>query len=324
MASIKEIKKPVEQNIDAFEKYFKDNLKSKVALLDIITKYIIKRKGKQIRPLFVFLTAGMLGKINESTNRAAALIELMHTATLIHDDVVDDSHMRRGAFSINALWKNKVAVLVGDYLLSKGLLISLENKEFEILEIITKSVKQMSEGELLQLEKARKLDIDENVYFDIITKKTAVLIAACLATGAISVGADKQTVNEMWQAGIYAGIAFQIKDDLLDYQSTNLIGKPVGNDIKERKLTLPLIYALKNASTNEKKHIIKLLKKKNKPDKIVSEIHSFALEKGGIIYSEKIMVEYKNKALKIIEQYENNEIKKSLMQLIDFLINRKK
>lgn len=324
MSRIDEIKQPVNKHLAHFEGYFRENLKSNVALLDIITKYIVKRKGKQIRPLFVFLTAGMLGEINESTNRAAALIELMHTATLVHDDVVDDSHMRRGAFSINALWKNKIAVLVGDYLLSKGLLISLENKEFQILEIITKAVKQMSEGELLQLEKARKLDINEEVYFDIITKKTAVLIAACLASGAASVKQEQQTIDKMWQAGINAGIAFQIKDDLFDYLETNIIGKPVGNDIKERKLTLPLIYALKNASTNEQKHILKLLKKKKKTDKIVSEIHNFAISKGGMEYSEKVMLNYKNKAIEILSNIPQNDFKKSLIDLINFSVERKK
>ncbi len=324
MSNIDKIKTPVNEHLLHFEKFFRDSVKSNVALLDIVTKYILKRKGKQIRPLFVFLTAKMLGEINESTNRAAALIELMHTATLVHDDVVDDSNMRRGAFSINALWKNKIAVLVGDFLLSKGLLISLENKEYKILEIISRAVKEMSEGELLQLEKARKLDINENVYFEIITKKTAVLIAACLATGAQSVGAGEQMVKQMWEVGINAGIAFQIKDDLFDYMQTSIIGKPTGNDIRERKLTLPLIYALRNASKSEQTKILRLLKKKKKSDKIVNQIHSFAVKNGGLEYSDKKMNEYKNKAINLLDNISESDAKTQLISLITYLIERKK
>jgi len=322
MSVINEIKEPVKTELKSFEPYFRDAVKSNVSLLNIVTKYIIKRKGKQMRPLFVFLTAKMLGKTTASTNRAAALIELMHTATLVHDDVVDDAHTRRNAFSINALWKNKIAVLVGDFLLSKGLLISLENEEYGVLRIITDAVKEMSEGELLQLEKSRKLDIDETVYYEIITKKTAVLIAACLSSGAKSVNADDSIVKQMWEVGIAAGISFQIKDDLFDYQQINLTGKPSGNDIKERKLTLPLIYALKNASKAKQKHILHLLKKKKKTNAVVNEIHSFAKNNGGIEYTNKQMLKYNNKAISLLNNIEDNESKQSLIKLITYSVER--
>ena len=324
MSVISKIKKPVENELENFEPYFRNAVKSNVSLLNIVTNYIIKRKGKQMRPLFVFLTAKMLGKTTESTNRAAALIELMHTATLVHDDVVDDAHTRRSAFSINALWKNKIAVLVGDFLLSKGLLISLENEEYGVLRIITDAVKEMSEGELLQLEKSRNLDINEDVYYEIITKKTAVLIAACLSSGAKSVNANNNLVKQMWEVGIAAGISFQIKDDLFDYQQTNLTGKPSGNDIQERKLTLPLIYALKNASNSEQKHILRLLKKKKKTANIVNEIHSFAKNNGGIEYTKKQMLMYNNKAIELLNNIDDNEAKQSLIQLINYSVERNK
>ena len=324
MSRLDEIKKPIENELKEFEPFFRKAVKSKISLLDIVTNYIIKRKGKQMRPMFVFLSAKMLGEINQSSYRAAALIELMHTATLIHDDVVDDSHMRRGVFSINALWKNKIAVLVGDFLLSKGMLIALENEEYELLKIVSKAVRDMSEGELLQIEKARKLDIEEDVYFEIIKKKTAVLIAACMATGGKSVGLDKENVDKLWQVGELAGIAFQIKDDLFDYQKTNLTGKPSGNDIKERKLTLPLIYALNKSTKSEQKHILSLLKKKNKTDKIVSEITDFAKQKAGLEYTEKTMIEYSEKSLQLLSEFPDNEARKSLVDLINYSITRKK
>ena len=324
MSVINKIKKPVETELKCFEPYFRDAVKSNVSLLNIVTNYIIKRKGKQMRPLFVFLTAKMLGETTDSTNRAAALIELMHTATLVHDDVVDDAHTRRNAFSINALWKNKIAVLVGDFLLSKGLLISLENEEYGVLRIITDAVKEMSEGELLQLEKSRKLDINEDTYYEIITKKTAVLIAACLSSGAKSVNANDKLIKQMWEVGIAAGISFQIKDDLFDYQQTNLTGKPSGNDIKERKLTLPLIYALKNASKTEQKHILHLLKKKKKTNTVVNEIHSFAKNNGGIEYTKKQMLMYNNKAIELLSNIKDSEAKRSLIQLIKYSVERDK
>ncbi len=324
MSRLDEIKKPVENELKEFEPFFRKAVKSKISLLDVVTNYIIKRKGKQMRPMFIFLSAKMLGEINQTSYRAAALIELMHTATLIHDDVVDDSHMRRGVFSINALWKNKIAVLVGDFLLSKGMLIAIENEEYELLKIVSKAVRDMSEGELLQIEKARKLDIEEDVYFEIIRKKTAVLIASCMATGGKSVGIGKQEVDKLWQVGELAGIAFQIKDDLFDYQKTNLTGKPSGNDIKERKITLPLIYALNKSSKSEQKHILSLLKKKNKTDKIVSEITNFAKQKGGLEYTEKTMIEYKEKSLQLLDEFPDNNAKSSLIDLINYSITRKK
>lgn len=324
MSALNKIKQPVANNLNNFNIYYKDAVKSNVALLNIVTKYIIKQKGKQMRPLFVFLTAKMLGEINESTNRAAALIELMHTATLVHDDVVDNSHKRRGAFSINALWKNKIAVLVGDFLLSKGLLISLENEEYGVLKIITDAVKEMSEGELLQLEKAKKLDINEDVYFEIITKKTAVLIAACLASGAKSVNANNEIIQKLWNIGIAIGISFQIKDDLLDYQSSDLIGKPTGNDIKERKLTLPLIYALKQVSKTDQKYILRQLKKKKKSNKLINEIHSFTTKNGGLDYANKQMLIYKNKAITLLDEFPQNDSKDSLIGLINYSVDRRK
>jgi octaprenyl-diphosphate synthase len=324
MNLLEKIGKPVEDNLKQFEPYFRNSIKTNVSLLNIITNYIIKRKGKQMRPLFVFLTAKMLGEPTETTKRAASLIELMHTATLIHDDVVDDAHIRRNAFSINALWKNKIAVLVGDFLLSKGLLISLENEEYGILKIITDAVKEMSEGELLQLEKSRKLNITEEIYYQIITKKTAVLIASCMATGAKSVNVSNDVVQKMWEIGINAGISFQIKDDLFDYQNTNLIGKPTGNDIKERKLTLPLIFSLKNASENQRKHILSLMKIKNKSNKIIDEIHSFAKNNGGIEYSHNQMVAYKNTAINLLADFPDNNAKQSLKELINYVIDRNK
>ena len=324
MSNIKKIQSPIKDELAKFEPFFRKSVKSNISLLDIVTNYIIKRKGKQMRPMFVFLTAKMLGDITESTHRASALIELMHTATLIHDDVVDDSHMRRGVFSINALWKNKIAVLVGDFLLSKGMLIALENEEYDLLKIVSKAVRDMSEGELLQIEKARKLDIDEDVYFNIIRKKTAVLIASCLATGGKSVGAEPEQVEKLWKIGELAGIAFQIKDDLFDYQKTNLTGKPSGNDIKERKLTLPLIYALNKSSKSKQKHILSLLKKKNKPDKIISEITNFAKENKGLEYTEKMMIQYKDDALKLLNEFPENEARESLIELINYSITRVK
>jgi len=324
MSNLKNIQSPIKNELAEFEPFFRKSVKSNISLLDIVTNYIIKRKGKQMRPMFVFLTAKMLGKITESTYRASALIELMHTATLIHDDVVDDSNMRRGVFSINALWKNKIAVLVGDFLLSKGMLIALENEEYDLLKIVSKAVREMSEGELLQIEKARKLDIDEDVYFNIIRKKTAVLIASCLATGGKSVGADTEQVEKLWKVGELAGIAFQIKDDLFDYQKTNLTGKPSGNDIKERKLTLPLIHALKNTSKSEQKHILSLLKKKNKSDKIISEITNFAKENNGLEYTERMMIQYKDEALNLLNEFTKNEAREALIELINYSITRVK
>lgn len=325
MNKLNQIKQPIEQEIKEFEPRFRASMKSRVSLLDKIMHYIIKRKGKQMRPMFVFLTAKAFGKTTDSTYRAAAMIELLHTATLVHDDVVDDANKRRGFFSINAIWKNKIAVLVGDYLLSKGLLLAVENEEFELLRIMSNSVREMSEGELLQIEKARKLDITESVYYDIIRQKTATLIASCCASGANSVGADAATIEKMRLFGEYTGIAFQIKDDLFDYGSDGeTIGKPTGIDIKEKKMTLPLIYALNNATSSEKRKIIKIVKKHNEDKKKVKEVINFVIKTGGIAYAQKAMHSYKDKALAILKEFEQNEANKALAELVIYTTERTK
>jgi len=325
MSKLDQIKKPIEKEIKEFEPRFRESMKSRVSLLDKIMHYIVMRKGKQMRPMFVFLSAKVFGKTTDSTYRAAAMIELLHTATLVHDDVVDDANKRRGFFSINAIWKNKIAVLVGDYLLSKGLLLAVENDEFELLRIMSNSVREMSEGELLQIEKARKLDITEKVYYDIIRQKTATLIASCCASGANSVGMDKATIERMRLFGEYTGIAFQIKDDLFDYGSDGeTIGKPTGIDIKEKKMTLPLIYALSKASSSDKRRIIRNVKKHNENKKKVKEVINFVIETGGIEYAQKAMHDYKDKALAILKEFEQNEANKALAELVIFTTERKK
>lgn len=325
MVSLKEIKKPIEKEIAEFEPRFRASMKSRVSLLDKIMHYIIKRKGKQMRPMFVFLSAKVFGETTDSTYRAAAMIELLHTATLVHDDVVDDSNKRRGFFSINAIWKNKIAVLVGDYLLSKGLLLAVENEEFELLKIMSNSVREMSEGELLQIEKARKLDITEDIYYDVIRQKTATLIASCCASGANSVGVDQEIIEKMRLFGEYTGIAFQIKDDLFDYGSDGkTIGKPTGIDIKEKKMTLPLIHALNKASYFEKKKIIRIVKKHNTNKKKVKEVVNFVIENDGIQYAYDAMIEYKNKALEILKEFEQNDANKALANLVVFTTERTK
>lgn len=322
--SVDRIKAPIAAQMDEFEVKFRQSMQSSVPLLEKITSYIVKRKGKQIRPMFVFLSAKMLGDINESTYRAAALIELLHTATLVHDDVVDDSNERRGFFSVNALWKNKIAVLIGDYLLSKGLLLSLDNDDFHLLKIVSNAVREMSEGELLQIEKARRLDISEEVYFDIIRQKTATLIAACCATGAASVTQDKKLIDTMRQFGTLTGIAFQIKDDLFDFGAGEDIGKPTGIDIKEKKMTLPLIYALNNSTFFEKRKIINIIKNHNEePDK-VKEVIDFVVAKKGIEYAEKVMQQYKAQALSLLNGLPQNESRKSLEELVTYTVERKK
>lgn len=324
MPAIDEIKSPVLHHMARFEDTFKEAMKSQVPLLDTITGYIVKRKGKQIRPLFVFLSAAMHGEINDSTYRAAAMIELLHTATLVHDDVVDDSNERRGFFSINALWKNKIAVLIGDYLLSKGLLLSVENEEYELLKIVSNAVREISEGELLQIEKARKLDITEEVYFNIIRQKTATLIAACCATGISSVSKDKNLVEHMKEFGTLTGIAFQIKDDLFDFGDGEDIGKPTGIDIKEKKMTLPLIYALNHASWTEKRKIINLVKNHNEDPVAVKQVIQFVFDKGGIPYASKIMQEYSEKAIAILHTFPETPARHSLEKLVKYTIERKK
>ncbi len=324
MSQIDEIKKPVQAEMDAFEPKFRQFMASNVALLDRITYYIIKRKGKQLRPMLVFLTAKMLGEINESTYRGAALVELMHTATLVHDDVVDDSDRRRGFFSINALWKNKVAVLVGDYLLSKVLLLSVENEEHELLRLVSTAVREMSEGELLQIEKARRLDIDEAIYFEIIRQKTASLISSCCGVGAASVNSTPERVETMRTFGERLGIAFQIKDDLFDYQLSNKSGKPSGIDIKEQKMTLPLIYALNHASRKNKKFMINVVKRHNQNRQKVEEVMRMVQESGGIEYAEAKMREYQSSALQLLEQFPTSQTKQALIQLAEYVISRTK
>lgn len=310
--------------MEEFEGRFRSSMRSEVALLDKITRYIVKRKGKQMRPMFVFLTAKMLGGTNDTTYRAATLIELLHTATLVHDDVVDDSAKRRGFFSINALWKNKVAVLVGDYLLSRGLLLSVKHKDYNLLEITSNSVREMSEGELLQMEKARKLDITEEVYFNIIRQKTASLIASCCASGAASVSNDEELIENMRKFGETVGIAFQIRDDLFDYGSANDIGKPTGIDIKEKKMTLPLIHALSNCEKKEKRFIINTIKNHNTDEKRVAQVINLVKEKGGIEYTVNRMKEHQESALEMLESYPDNDAKKSLKDLVNFVIDRTK
>ena len=321
---VEQIKAPVAVEMKLFEEKFKDSMKSDVALLDKITSYIIKRKGKQMRPLFVFLSAKTCGVVNDATYTAASLIELLHTATLVHDDVVDDANERRGFFSINALWKNKIAVLVGDFLLSKGLLLTTENGEFELLKIVSKAVKEMSEGELLQMEKARRLDIDEAIYYKVIKQKTASLVASCCASGAQSVNASQETVDLMYQFGINVGMAFQIKDDIFDFGSSAEIGKPTGIDIKERKMTLPLIYTLNNVSKKIKNRIINTFKNHNEDPERVQEVIQLVIDNGGIEYSERKMLEYKEKALSYIDDLPENESKKALISLLEYSISRTK
>ncbi len=324
MSSLKQIQAPIQSEMKAFEPKFREYMASKVALLDRITYYIVKRKGKQLRPMLVFLSAKMHGNIDEATYRGAALVELMHTATLVHDDVVDDSNMRRGFFSLNALWKNKIAVLVGDYLLSRVLLLSVENKEFRLLELISTAVRDMSEGELLQIEKARRLDIDESIYFDIITKKTASLIASCCAVGTASVKASKDQIETMRKFGENLGIAFQIKDDLFDFQATAKTGKPTGIDIQEQKMTLPLIYALRNASSADKRFMIRVVKKHNHDRKKVEQVMAMVRDSGGIEYASQKMQEYYQNAIDLIAEFPESEEKKSLLELASYVIERSK
>jgi len=324
MKLVEDIKQPIKKEMELFEEKFKDSMLSKVPLLNRITYYIVRRKGKQMRPMFVFLVAKMVsdGGFDQRTYRGASVVELIHTATLVHDDIVDESNRRRGFFSINALWKNKIAVLVGDYLLSKGLLLSIDNEDFDLLKLISIAVREMSEGELLQIEKARKLDITEDVYFEIIRQKTATLIAACCGIGAASVGASQDTVQQMRMFGQNIGMAFQIKDDLFDY-SEEKIGKPTGIDIKEQKMTLPLIYALNHGSEKDKAWLINSVKKHNKNKKRVKEVITYVKQSGGIEYTITKMHDYKNKALAILDNYQDSPYKNSLLKMIDYVVERK-
>lgn len=320
---LSDIMAPIATEINEFEKKFRTSMKSNVLLLDKIMSYIVKRKGKQMRPMFVFLAAGTVGEIQESTFRGASLIELLHTATLVHDDVVDDSNYRRGFFSISALWKNKIAVLVGDYLLSKGLLLSVEHKDFNMLSIVSTAMKDMSEGELLQMEKARRLDISEDVYFEIIRQKTASLIASCCEIGASSSNANEATIEKMRLFGEKVGMAFQIKDDLFDY-GTKEIGKPLGIDIKEKKMTLPLIYALQMASWGQKRKIINIIKNHSHVSAKVQEVIDFVKQSGGIEYAIKLMGQYKEEALAMLSEFPDSEYKTSLSGMVNYTISREK
>ena len=322
MSKIDIIKQPISNELAAFEDKFKGAMKSNVALLDTIMTYIVKRKGKQVRPMFVFYCAKLFNNVTEATFRGASLVELLHTATLVHDDVVDDSDERRGFFSINALWKNKIAVLVGDYLLSKGLLLAIKNKDFNLLEIVSTAVEQMSEGELLQIEKARNLNLSEEIYFDIIRKKTASLIASCCAIGAASAGANSEQIEQMRLFGEYIGIAFQIKDDLLDYGDDD-IGKPTGIDLKEKKLTLPIIYTINNADKATRNYIINSIKNNNTDKSRVAEVIKYVNEHDGIAYTRKAMIDYKQKALAIVANQPNREIAEKLAMLVEYIIDRK-
>lgn len=323
MLNLEEIKKPIVAELETFEAKFRASMQSSVPLLDRITHYIVKRKGKQIRPMFVFLSASLCGGITEATYRGAALVELLHTATLVHDDVVDNSYERRGFFSVNALWKNKIAVLVGDFLLSKGLLLSINNGDFGLLKIVSDAVKQMSEGELLQIEKARRLDIDEAVYYEVIRQKTASLIASCCSCGAASAGADAEIVEKMRLFGEKVGIAFQIKDDLFDF-GTDDVGKPLGIDIKEKKITLPLIYALNKAGSSEKRRIINLVKNHNEESDKVSEVIDFVRNSGGLDYARARMDAYQQEAFAILNELPEHESRDSLQHLVRFTTERKK
>lgn len=319
---LEEIKNPIRQEMKLFEKKFQESMRSEVFLLDKITRFILKTKGKQIRPMFVFLCAKLVGEITEKTYRGASMIELIHTATLVHDDVVDDSFKRRGFFSINALWKNKIAVLVGDYLLSKSVIISTENQDFDILAVISKTIREMSKGELLQLEKSRKLDITEDIYYEIIRKKTATLIAACCEVGAISNNVNVELAQKIRDFGTYTGIAFQIKDDLFDYLKKNATGKPVGIDIKEKKLTLPLIYAMNSVKKDKRKYYFNIVKNHSHETGKVNELMEFVKKSGGISYAEKVMLNYQKKALEILNDFPDNEAKKSLQLMLNYIIKR--
>lgn len=321
--SLDVIKGPIEEELQLFESHFRESMRSQVPLLDKITFYIVRRKGKQVRPMFVFLAAKLCGTVGDATYAAASLVELLHTATLVHDDVVDDSLERRGFFSVNALWKNKIAVLVGDYLFSQGMLLALKSKQFRLLEIVSDAVKAMSEGELLQIEKARRLDIEEGIYYDIIRQKTASLIASACSAGAASTSNDDEVIEKMRLFGEKIGIAFQIRDDLFDFGSED-VGKPLGIDIKEKKMTLPLIYALKQCSRQERRQIINIVKRhSDKPEK-VKEVIDFVRNSGGLEYARKAMIRYKEEAFAILHEFPDSPSRQSMEALVTFVTERKK
>ncbi len=319
-----QISKPIKNDLVQFNQLFKESLKSKVGIVDIVTKYILKQKGKKIRPLLVLLSGKVIGEINERTFRGATLVELLHTATLVHDDVVDGAEKRRGLPSINAVWKNKIAVLMGDYLLSRGLLVSIEGKDFDFLEIITNTVKRMSEGELLQIKKTQKLNIDKETYFRIISDKTASLLSTCCEIGATSTTNNKEDIEKMRDFGEYLGLSFQIRDDILDYiGSTKLVGKPLGADIKDKKITLPLIHSLENASKSEKAEIIKLVKNGKKKNNIETIIE-FVKKYKGIEFAQAVAEDYAHKAKESLSNFPKSESRDSLESLVNFVVERKK
>uniref|UniRef100_UPI003216C494 polyprenyl synthetase family protein n=1 Tax=uncultured Draconibacterium sp. TaxID=1573823 RepID=UPI003216C494 len=324
MTTIKNIKSPIQQELDEFEPYFKKSLQSDIPLLATILNYLYRTKGKQLRPIFVFLSAKLHGGTNESSKLAACSVELLHTATLVHDDVVDESYERRGSFSVKALWKNKLAVLVGDYILARGLLLQLESKKYNFLHLISRAVQDMAEGEILQMKKSRKLDIDDETYFEIIRKKTASLIATSMAIGAASATDDQEIIEKMYTIGQDAGIAFQIKDDIFDYQAKGILGKPTGNDIKEKKITLPLLHVLNNSKNNERKRILRLIKRKNKNSAVVNELIQMVIDKGGLEYAEIKMNEFKEKAINGLKEFPECEARESLIELMNYISTRKK
>ncbi len=320
---VEDIKKTIEHEMKLFEQKFYESMHSNVALLDKVTRFIVTTKGKQMRPMFVFLCAKLVGSVHEKTFRGASMIELIHTATLVHDDVVDESFKRRNFFSINALWKNKIAVLVGDYLLSKAVLLSTDHQDYDLLAVISRTIREMAEGELLQLEKARKLDITEDIYYEIIRQKTATLVAACCEIGVLSNDTDENTASKMREFGTLTGMAFQIKDDLFDYLTSNIIGKPVGIDIKEKKMTLPLIYSLRTASEKDRKYYFNTIKRYNTDQKRVKELVQFVKNSGGLEYAIKIMKEYQQKAKEILNEFPDSDARRSLHLMLDYVIERK-
>jgi octaprenyl-diphosphate synthase len=324
MSTLDKIKAPIEQELTDFEPYFKNSLQSDIPLLATILNYLYRTKGKQLRPMFVFLSAKLHGGTNEFSKLAACSVELLHTATLVHDDVVDESYERRGAFSVKALWKNKLAVLVGDYILARGLLLQLDHKKYNFLHLISRAVQDMAEGEILQMKKSRKLDIDDETYFEIIRKKTASLIATSMAIGAASATEDEEIVEKMYRIGQDAGIAFQIKDDIFDYQSKGIIGKPIGNDIKEKKITLPLLHILNNADRSERTRILREVKRKNKNSKAVKELIRLVIDRGGLDYAEARMIEFKDKAISGLMEFPECEARESLIELMNYITVRKK
>ncbi len=324
MLKLSDIRRPVETEMKIFQKSFRSAIQSDVKLLNIIASYILRNKGKQMRPLFVFLTAKMVGEVTDSTYTAASLIELMHTATLIHDDVVDESYQRRGLFSMNAIWRSKLSVLMGDYFLARGLLLATSKNDHGLLNIVSDTVKEMSEGELLQLQKSRNLSVDTNSYYEVIRKKTATLIASCTASGAKSAGASNEEVNKLYNMGIDIGMAFQIKDDLFDYQPQGLIGKPTGNDLKEKKFTLPLIFALEQSGFSEKRSIIKLIRNGSMNANKIRHIIDFVNDKEGLIFAERKMNEFKDRADKVLRSYPESTSRQALLDLVSFTVLRTK